>query len=213
MRRETAAPVVLVCGLGRCGTSLVMQMLARSGLRCAGSFPDFEPSELMPRERPTIADSYNARDFIVRHDAAKLLAPHTLAFRDDFAALVVWLDRDFGEQARSGLKVVRELGQGVTFAPDAEDRLARHLEADRARSVERLRGWPRIELRFEALVRDPHATAGAVADFVAPHGISLDPDEMASAALARGPESQPTREIESRLLAAGESSDVHHHHA
>jgi hypothetical protein len=37
-----SAPVIVVAGLGRCGTSLVMQMLAAAGLPCVGSFPDFE---------------------------------------------------------------------------------------------------------------------------------------------------------------------------
>ena len=40
--------ILLICGHGRCGSSLVMQMLAAGGVKCAGKYPDFEPDEVIP---------------------------------------------------------------------------------------------------------------------------------------------------------------------
>lgn len=37
--------LILVCGFGRCGSSLVMQMLDVGGLPVVGSFPDYERAE------------------------------------------------------------------------------------------------------------------------------------------------------------------------
>ena len=48
----SAPPALLVAGLGRCGTSLMMQMLAAAGLPCVGEFPAYEVPELNHRKPP-----------------------------------------------------------------------------------------------------------------------------------------------------------------
>ena len=41
-------PCIIVSGLGRCGSSLVMQMLHAGGVECLGAPPAFEPPESSP---------------------------------------------------------------------------------------------------------------------------------------------------------------------
>ena len=39
-------PTVFVCGHGRCGSSMVMQMLDAGGFPCFGEYPAYEPEEV-----------------------------------------------------------------------------------------------------------------------------------------------------------------------
>jgi len=142
-------PLLIIAGLGRCGSSLLTQMVAASGLRCPDTAPHYEPDELRPDFGP-LPD-----EWFEQFDAVKMLHPHRLDWDGDFPAVVVWLDRDRIEQAKSGLKVISAYVAGLKLAPDAVARLAGQLDSDRTLAIARLRGWPRIEVQFEDLIGSP----------------------------------------------------------
>lgn len=197
-------PKVIVAGLGRCGSSMMMQALSASGLSCAGSPPDYEPPELAPGQ-PHVPDSWFAG-----FDAIKVLAPHVIDWVGDFPAIVIWLDRDRIEQAKSGLKMLAAHVSDLKMAPDAVQRLAAHLDADRTMARERLLGWPRIEVRFEDLISNPYTTATDIAEFAAVFGVNLNPVAMASVVQRRGTACAPDISIEQTLLKRAEEQHGNH---
>ncbi|MHB8286386.1 MAG: hypothetical protein ACYDD1_17175 [Caulobacteraceae bacterium] len=69
-------PTIIVSGLGRCGSSLTMQMLNAAGVHCVGSFPSFEGPECEAFQEGFItAERWAA----VAGRAVKLLDPHRRA--------------------------------------------------------------------------------------------------------------------------------------
>ena len=196
-------PLLIIAGLGRCGSSLLTQMVAACGLRCPDTAPHYEPDELRPDFGP-LPDQW-----FEQFDAVKMLHPHRLDWDGDFPAVVVWLDRDRIEQAKSGLKVISAYVAGLKLAPDAVTRLAQQLDSDRTLAIARLRGWPRIEVQFEDLIGSPYATASRIAEFAGTFGVELDAAAMASVAIARGSQCAPDISLELTLQQREESHGDH----
>lgn len=135
-------PKIIVAGLGRCGTSMVCQMLAAGGLRVAGEWPSYET-----------AAPWNETGW----QAAKLLDPHRQPLDDWMrGALVFWLDREPMQQAASQAKLLH-----VTLSREDRKAMASLLRRDRRDSARRLRMAGRHPLRFEfeRLLRMPYQTA------------------------------------------------------
>src|SRR5690348_17944000 len=89
--------VLIVAGLGRCGSSLMMQMLQRGGMKCAGEFPAFE--------MPETNHCSISREWLSQFSggAVKILDPH-LCTIENTPAVVLWLSRDHWHQAKSQIK-------------------------------------------------------------------------------------------------------------
>jgi hypothetical protein len=135
-------PKIIVAGLGRCGTSMVCQMLAAGGLRVAGQWPSYETAE-----------PWNETGWQV----AKLLDPHRQPLGEWMrGSLVFWLNRKPMEQAASQSKLLGEI-------MSREDRklLAGVLRHDRRLSERRLRmaGHHPLVFDFERILRMPYQTA------------------------------------------------------
>jgi hypothetical protein len=187
-------PTIIVSGLGRCGSSLLMQMLFLSGLRCAGSFPDFEQEGLSPGD--TVAAEW-ARSF----DAVKIIAPNYFQIEPMAGCVVVWLDRMLREQAKSHVKMLR--AAGVDHGRDSVNAIALRLAVDREQSLALFDGLPLLRITFESLIRCPRIVSTTIADFASVHGISLDVDRMVSAPRRRGRTDYrcaPDLSMEARLL-------------
>ncbi|HWH75147.1 MAG TPA: hypothetical protein VNV16_12895, partial [Methylibium sp.] len=99
-----SGPTTIVSGLGRCGTSMLMQMLHRGGMPCLGPWPSFEVDEA----RATLAPK-----FVAEHagKAIKVLDPQRIGLPADVR--VVWLDRDHRQQAKSHAKFLEILTGNV----------------------------------------------------------------------------------------------------
>jgi len=180
-------PIILVCGFGRCGTSLFLQMLAAGGIDVTGRFPSFE------------APQANALSFDAgwlaqqRGRAVKLIDPHLQGIvLPDVPYRIVWLDRDLRQQARSIIKFVRLMG-GVPVQPGrrAENRLMGSFRRDRPRAIAKLQraGRPISIVRFEHLVRAPAINAVRIA-----HWLGLDmaaAEAMAAVVRLRTPSCLP----------------------
>jgi len=92
-------PILFVTGLGRCGTTMVMQMLHTAGVPCAGTYPAFEDIPVAP--------SGVDHDWLARQAgrAVKWIDPTVTHVRHRNGA-AIFLTRDPAEQARSQLKML-----------------------------------------------------------------------------------------------------------
>jgi hypothetical protein len=156
-----ARPTMIVAGLGRCGTSMVMRMLAAAGVPTVGEAPDWEDGDAqrMLEDRP---DDW-AR--LVQGRAVKVLDAHRLSRMPDMPKYdLIWLTRDPVQQARSMVKLL-----GSVFATVVPDRgtiraMSRSIQKDEPRAFRTLSGGARVQLhlRFEQILADPFGVANLV---------------------------------------------------
>lgn len=154
------APTIGVCGFGRCGSSMLMNMLAAGGIEpCEGSAE--RSGELTGGDLFDLVPQLAARGALDGR-SVKLLdyvgrAP--LPTGPDWR--FVWLDRDHRQQALSTLKFV------ATFFPDeiptekwelqrAAGRLIRSYQRDRPHRLGILRAaGPTVVLSYEQVLANP----------------------------------------------------------
>lgn len=186
MTRET----ILVCGFGRCGSSLVMQMLDAAGVPCAGRYPAYEPAQVGPMtfDREWLAGQGGR--------AVKMLDPQLLQFSiPDQPYRTIWLDRDHKQQCKSAEKFMAALhGMATPWTRTMRRAWITGYRRDRPRAVRKLRGLgPVLELTFETLIGDPLATAKRICDFIKPWPVIGEdsPRAMEFTVVKRGPECLP----------------------
>lgn len=161
-----ALPTIVVAGLGRCGTSLMMQMLHAGGVPCAGDWPDFETNDSM-------SGRFDAKAFsALRGKAIKLITPADLPIGPMPRHVVIWLDRDPQEQAKSQLKMLYGIGAPVANNRKSMRVFVAGLRRDRplnmaAAGVGRL---PNLRLSFEGLITRPANSVSALEAFLLSHG-------------------------------------------
>jgi len=173
-------PLILVAGLGRCGTSLVLQMLAAGGLTIAGAAAMYE-------DRDGFAPDFTPPEsWLDRWDAVKVLHPH-LVRMPRRPLVVVWLDRAPREQAASQVKWLRAMGDPLTARDDVVSLFQRQLAVDREAAIESLYGLDRMEMNFEHILAAPLEAATFLSEYAAEYGIELDPRVMMEAVRPRDP--------------------------
>lgn len=93
------SPVLFVTGLGRCGTTMMMQMLQAAGVPCAGTYPAFEDVPVTPSAVDHAwLDKQGGK-------AVKWIDPTVTRVRHANGA-AIFLSRDPVEQAKSQLKML-----------------------------------------------------------------------------------------------------------
>lgn len=183
-----SAPTIAVCGFGRCGSSLVMQMLAAGGVPCLGEFPAFEDDLAREPMTAAFASACAGR-------AVKLLDPQRVGLPP--GARVIWLDRDTAEQAKSFAKFLRMVA-GRPCSRDQRRSIERGLFADRREAMRSIGGRQVLKLCFEQLLAEPAAAAsqlGAFTDWPA-----FNAAAAAGAVRHRTPRCAPDMAMELRLL-------------
>lgn len=187
---------ILVCGLARCGTSMVMKMLHRGGLEpyCDGNFSSYE--------HPALGGPQDFRVWLPKLSGkvAKVLDPHHSHWPNPVGANILWLDRDTREQAKSQVKFLKAVG--VPVQGQAWRNIQRGLIADRFKALDLLVSAQAdlLFLRFENLLQFPLMQADRIAQF-------LDlPSEAASAmadvVIRRSPRCAPNLDIEVAAMEA-----------
>lgn len=166
-------PAVVVAGLGRCGSSLTMQMLQAGGMDCVGTFPDFE-------EQPAVDGPFDPAWLAAcAGKAVKILNPQWCGLPAEVPGMVIWLDRDAREQARSQAKFAHLVAGMPRANRQHVLRWERGLAFDRARAVSALPpSWRRLTLRYEALIERPRMACAGLAAFLSPYWPSLDVEAM-----------------------------------
>ncbi len=175
--------ILVVSGLPRSGTSMLMQMLAAGGmplltdsLRAADEdnprgYFEFEPVRTLYRDRSFMVQA--------KSKAVKIVAPLVCSLPPGFRYRVILLDRDLDEILASQATMMDRRGATVSESPGRRERLvneyARVLR--RTRDILTARGDVEfLELSHRDALENPAATAAAVAAFA---GVSLDVSAMA----------------------------------
>ena len=190
MSEDAPAPIrpcIVVAGLGRCGSSLTMQMLHAAGVPCMGAYPDFEDDAFASGRRQM------ERLSSLSDCAVKILD----AWRAPATALthhvVIWLRRDPDEQARSMLKFAgapmhRHNVRGIKSKLAIDTRLSREglgVAPVGTRS-------PLLRHEFEDLIQHPLPSSRRIAAFLAANGWpDLDAEKMAAQVRPRSPKCLP----------------------
>lgn len=187
-------PTYLICGFGRCGSSMVMQMLHAGGIQCVGDWPDFEAPGI-----ETVAAMLRGGPLALNGAAVKILDATS---RHDFdlpkrgtGYRALWLDRNPDQQARSACKFMAATN---SFPPGNRQhqralraQLAKSYTDDRAMCITRLHricGQQPLILSFENILRDPARIASKLAAWT---GRQLDERRMAQQVVPRTPNCLP----------------------
>lgn len=172
---------MLICGFGRCGSSLAMQMLAAGGMPTTGLYPGFEDEAVMATMKARAA-FYRAN----AGRAIKVLDPHLYPIPGGLEYRAVWLDREPREQAKSIVKWAGAmLGHGVHAPRGRAKAIERGLQRDRAKAIDQVKSVTRdiLFLTFEQLVEGPASAAKALAVHA---GVPMDEAAMAKVVRTRG---------------------------
>lgn len=143
---------IAVAGLGRCGSSLTMQLLDAAGFPTVGSFPAYEDDDHLAEM--AWHPSFGGRAF-------KFIDPHRWHALPPTIDLLIWLDRDVGEQAASQIKFAlffQSGGRITTGTRQQRREMAGLLRRDRERArkvLDAVKVGRRIDLTFESLLCDP----------------------------------------------------------
>jgi predicted AlkP superfamily phosphohydrolase/phosphomutase/tetratricopeptide (TPR) repeat protein len=175
--------LVVVSGLPRSGTSMLMQMLAAGGVpvltdgvRDADEdnprgYLEFEPVKKLFRGADWLNDA--------KGKAVKIVAPLLLGLPRGLPCRLIFMERDLDEILDSQAKMIARKG-GAASGPERRELL----KAEYARSVSRAKVWlsnrPEtswLMLNYAAVLADPHAAAASLLDFLDGR---LDRDRAAS---------------------------------
>jgi hypothetical protein len=92
--------ITIVTGFGRCGTSLVMQVLYAAGTECTGNWPSFENEEVFPVHfnKNWLRDQ--------KRKAVKIMEPdQSMHNLNGMTIRTIWVRRSYMQQARSMAKL------------------------------------------------------------------------------------------------------------
>lgn len=171
--------ITVVAGFSRSGTSLVMRMLHKGGMEVyAENFHSYETEEIFQLPGQT---GWLDR---VEGKAIKILEPLEFPPPKDRQYRFIVMRRDYKEQARSQVKLLKATTPG--FAANREDvyRLADSLKRDMPKLIKMLESYPHSSvtvLTFENLIRLPYLQAERIARFCG----GLNVGEMANQVLKR----------------------------
>ncbi len=175
-RRQQGEPIVVVSGLPRSGTSMLMKMLESGGMEIltdserAADIDNpkgyFEYGRIKDLEKET-DKSY------IREGRGKVLKVISFLIKDlpdDNDYRVIFMRRDLDEVLASQNKMIHRLGTTDTTATEAAMKEAYRNDIVRTRLLCRNRpNFELIEIGYKPTIDDPAATARSVNAFVGGH--------------------------------------------
>lgn len=190
--------ITIVSGFGRCGSSMIMQMLEAGGMPTSGEFPAFENEY-----GAGLFSGALTADMMWKIDgcAVKLLDPHRGIIPKGPQYRTIWCVRDPGEQAKSQAKFLRLL-TGIQMSRAEVRGFVRSYEKDKAPALQALyrAGVPPdgiMALRFQFVLARPWEAAEKIN---AHCGGGLNTEKMAAAVIQRSPACAPGLDLEMRLI-------------
>lgn len=180
---------LFVCGFGRCGSSLVMQMLAAGGYPVLGDFPAYEPE---------IANLDRNPEKLIRAasgNAVKVLDPQITEWPLGAFAKVIFVSRNHRQQAMSQVKFLR-LVAGIPTPANAVDGFAASYKKSQIEFDVEFSDCEILRLTFEDIIMLPMNAATRINAFIG-GGLKLMP--MAKTVLPRTPHCKAGMEIELAL--------------
>lgn len=172
----TDETIVLVAGLGRCGTSLVMQMLDAGGFPVAGEFPDYEFEEQM-------ALPFNKHIWlpIALGRAVKALDPFRWPPPLGIDARCIFLVRNHREQMASQARFVG--GAAGRAQRRSGAKLLAKQEQTSLKQLSDVAIGGVLKIAFETLITDPRRAAATLSFMLG----GLDVDRMVRQVRPRQP--------------------------
>ena len=178
-------PVVLVSGLPRSGTSMLMQMLEKGGMPIVTDkvrTPDEDnPKGYHEFERIKEIDKTTDKSWLKNY-RGQVIKTISFLLQDlplDLNYQVLFMRRDIEEVLRSQNKMLERNGAGGTLVPD--DKMRQNYEFHLKKVYYRLAHTPNFQvlyLDYPAVVEDPLREARRISAFL---GRGLNPEAMASA--------------------------------
>jgi len=179
---DPCAPITVVTGLPRSGTSMMMQMLGAAGVSIL-SDSEREADESNPRGYLEYAPVMSlGRDVSWLGEACgralKVVAPLLTALPEEYEYRVIWMSRDLDEVLASQQRMLDHSGRSASDADPVVLRRAFESQLERVRAELEQRSVPILNVKYARAVAEPVAVAREVCDFL---GGALDPTSAASA--------------------------------
>jgi hypothetical protein len=157
-------PIIIVSGLPRSGTSMIMQMLAAGGMAVLTS-ADRPPDAMNPRgyfEYAPVRTIAHDQDFLAlaRGKAIKIVVPLVGLIEPGLPCKIIMIRRRMAAVAASQAMMLRRGGHMVP------EQLEGLLDWQLRSIAEQLAGVPQIELDYDQILADPVRAAVAIAAFV-----------------------------------------------
>lgn len=191
--------ITIIAGFGRCGSSLVMQMLHAAGYETTGEYPAFEDirATALPYENRWLEE--------VEGKALKVIDPHRCQLPIDHDYKIIWLDRKPIEQAKSQMKLFSTLTSIKTTRKDIIA-IAKSYKRDKPICLKLLKKLgPVLSMSFENLILSPIISAEKINSFL---GDELDYLEMAKVVIGRPVFCMPGMDIEIQLIKEEKKGDI-----
>ncbi|MFZ4116385.1 MAG: alkaline phosphatase family protein [Chthoniobacterales bacterium] len=155
------APII-VTGLPRSGTSLIMQMLAAGGIPIDTDHHRradmHNPNGYFEQEKvKTITRTAN---FLKAGAATKVVIPLVLNLSPHNDYSLIWIQRPLEEVIES-----QDQMAGLTTKASTLENVYRHYEIKTAEHIQHA-SWPLLQLEYPSVVQHPIQTAQAIADFL-----------------------------------------------
>lgn len=154
--------IIVVGGLPRSGTSLMMKILHKSGLDViADNYASYED------ERTNFITKKDLWLAEAKGKAIKILDLHRQNLPYEFTYKVIWMNRDFKEQAKSNIKFLN-LVSGLKIPENIWRTLEKSLIKDEKRTFDRFnKRWIEFKvIRFEDLLYNPTKEFLKIEDFL-----------------------------------------------
>jgi hypothetical protein len=191
-------PVIIVVGLGRCGTSLAMQMLHAGGIPCVGQRPAFEDARTITDIDQSLFNDWAGH-------AVKILDPHLAGVPAHIPAVAIFMQRRISEQAKSIAKFSHLVGGTPRWKSRQMALLEKGLISDMRAIRQVLEPIPTLMLQFEEVLARPHEAALQMARHI---GVALDLLCMAAVVKARSPLCAPDVSMELQLVREAEEASA-----
>jgi hypothetical protein len=184
-RRDPGEPIVIVSGLPRSGTSMMMKMLQAGGMEImtdGGRGADIDnPKGYFEYERTKHLEKETDKSYIGegRGKALKVISFLIKDLPDDNDYKVIFMRRDLDEVLASQDKMIQRLGTADSTADAEAMKEAYRNDIVRARLLCKKRpNFELIEVNYRSTIEDPAETARKVNAFL---GHRLDEEAMRAA--------------------------------
>jgi hypothetical protein len=185
LKRDLGQPIIIVSGLPRSGTSMMMNMLTAADLEIVSdrvrTADEDNPKGYFEDERVKDLEKNEDRSWLrdCRGKVIKIISFLLKDLPDDNRYKVIFMRRDLGEVMASQNKMLRRRGEPVDEASNQKmmELYTNHLQ--RTEFILRSRPYiEHIDIEYRAAVADPRAQAERVAGFLE---LDLDVDRMVQA--------------------------------
>lgn len=196
--------LTFITGLGRCGTSLTMQMLHAAGYPVLGRFPAYETVYTEP------GGSIPWRRFepLTLPLAVKLVDPVNSRLQWGGSAInarAVFLTRNHTEQAKSAIKWTEAIIPGIHRTKPNVEKMRASYARDEPLARQYMASVTKgrlLVIDFADLVGNPADTAGLILDFLQAPPVLGTIEVMAAQVRKRGPKALPFL-LEQSLISYG----------